>query len=63
VFPDADDGPALPAELPGDEPIALFVAGQFLFPEGAVVGRHVRVFWTAVPETAAHEAMNRVLGG
>ena len=55
MFPDAEDAPAASAQEAGDEAVAVGVAGEFLFPEGAVADGRGPVLRTAVPEAAVDE--------
>src|SRR5581483_2787510 len=55
VLPDAESAPAVPAKCSDDEEVAAAVGEEFASPEGAVIGRHVGMFRTAVPKTAIDE--------
>ena len=55
TLPNPHHPPACPAQRPVHQPVALFIPGQFLFPESAVIRRFRRVSGTAMPETAVHE--------
>lgn len=48
MFPEADDGPAGFFEGAVDEAVAALVGGEFLFPEGTVVGGEIGVPGTGV---------------
>ena len=58
VLPNTDDAPTLLAERAGYKTVAVLVAGEFLHPESAVVGRHVGVLRATVPETAIDKHSN-----
>ena len=51
----SDDSPPLLAERPAHETVAPFVGVEFLFPEGAIADRQIRVPGAAVPEAAVDE--------
>lgn len=55
MFPDADNTPAQFPQLLIDKLITRFVRTEFLSPEGSVLGRHVRMFWTAMPKATIDE--------
>jgi hypothetical protein len=55
VLPNPHHAPALRPQRPPDQSIARLVRRQLLFPERAIVRRHVRVPRTRMPETAVHE--------
>jgi hypothetical protein len=61
VLPNAEDTPATPSECPIHEPVTRSIAGKFLFPEGAVAGRHLAMFRAAMPEAAVNEDGNSFL--
>lgn len=55
MFPNAYDVPAFFAERAGHNSVARLVSGELLLPESPVVGRHVGVLRTSVPEAAIHK--------
>jgi len=55
VFPDPQHAPACPSQCLGNQPVTRPVAGEFVFPEGAVACWLRSVPGAAMPETAVHE--------
>ena len=55
TFPDSNDAPARPPQGVIYNPVAGFVARQFLFPECGIIPRLGRVPGTSMPETAVHK--------
>ena len=58
VFPNADNSPALLAQLTIYELVAGFVCVEFPFPEGAVGFRHGAMLRTKVPEASVNKHRN-----
>jgi len=58
MFPYSQNPPVVPREDSCDSFIALFVAAQFLLPEGGIIGRHVPALGATVPEAAVNENGN-----
>jgi hypothetical protein len=62
VLPDADNFPALAAELTGDTAVAGHVVFAFAVPELPVGFRARIALWAAVPETSIDEDSDLLLG-
>ena len=55
MFPNAQHAPASSAERAGHQPVAGFVRGKFLSPEGHIVPRLPGVSWATMPEATVHK--------
>lgn len=55
TFPNPNDPPTRPPQVPVHHLIPRLVSRQFALPEGAIVLWLGRVLGTAVPETTVHE--------
>ena len=59
--PHADNAPAHLPQLARHNPVPDLISIQFLCPKLPIVLRHVRMFGTAMPETAIHKKNHLLL--
>jgi hypothetical protein len=55
MFPNPHNTPPGLSQSEIHAPIPRFVCGEFFYPKCTIAGRHIRMSWAAMPETAVNK--------